>query len=101
MSDRAAVEHEIRHLLATERHTVRLSNALFGQFTGLFWKIATTQDERRALVDTPLYREAQARVREFQYRDADALARAAGEARSPIAGGDDGGTADASTRAAS
>jgi hypothetical protein len=67
----------------------------------LFWKLATTEAERRVLVDTPLFREAQARVREFQYRDADALARAAGEVRPQPPEDGARGSAETSPRVAS
>ena len=50
---------------------------LFQQGTGLFGKLAATEEERRALVQTELFRTAQKRVRELQYRDADALHAAA------------------------
>jgi hypothetical protein len=84
MTDRAAVEQEIRRLLATETRTTVLSNALFQQGTGLFWKIATTEAERRVLVDTPLFKDAQARVRDLQYRDADILSRATAVLRAEV-----------------
>lgn len=77
MIDRAAIEAEIRRLLATETRTTVLSNKLFQQGTGLFGQLAATEDERRALVGTDLFRQAQARVRALQYRDGDALRRAA------------------------
>ncbi|MBN9120896.1 MAG: hypothetical protein J0I06_17385 [Planctomycetes bacterium] len=76
MTEREQIEAEIRQLLATETRTTVLSNKLFQQGTGLFGKLAVTEDERRALVRSELFREAQARVRELQYRDADALREA-------------------------
>ena len=72
-STRDQIEAEIRSLLETEMNAVRLSNKLFQQGTGLFAQLATTEDERRALVRSELFRTAQARVRALQYRDADAL----------------------------
>jgi hypothetical protein len=77
MADREQTEAEIRHLLATETRTTVLSNKLFQQGTGLFARLATTEEERRALVQTELFRTAQSRVRELQYRDADVLREAA------------------------
>lgn len=77
MDTREQVENEIRELLTTETRTTVLSNKLFEQGTGLFGKLASTEEERRALVQTELFRTAQKRVRELQYRDADALREAA------------------------
>lgn len=82
MTDRAAIEAEIRHLLATETRTTVLSNKLFQQGTGLFGRLAPTEDERRVVFRSELFRQAQSRVRDLQYRDADALRRAA-EAEAP------------------
>lgn len=73
MLTREQIEAEIRCLLKTEERTTVLSNKLFQQGTGLFAQLATTEDERRALVRSELFRTAQARVRALQYRDADAL----------------------------
>lgn len=84
MTDPTAIETEIRRLLAAEDRTTVLSNALFQQGTGLFWRLAATEAERRALVETPLFAAAQARVRELQYRDAAALARAAAVIRAEL-----------------
>jgi hypothetical protein len=74
--NREAIEAEIRHVLATESRTTVLSNKLFQQGPGLFPKLASTDDERRELVKTSLFKEVQARVRELRYRDADALREA-------------------------
>ena len=76
MSDREPIEAEIRHLLATETRTTVLSNSLFQQGTGLFGRLAATEEERRAITRSELFRAAQARVRELQYRDADELSKA-------------------------
>jgi hypothetical protein len=73
---REEVEAEIRHLLATETRTVVLSNKLFQQGTGLFKQLWTTEDEKRAVMESELFRHALDRVRELQYRDAAALREA-------------------------
>jgi hypothetical protein len=52
MTAKEQIETEIRELLATETRTTVLSNRLFQQGTGLFAQLATTEDERRALVQT-------------------------------------------------
>ena len=76
MTNHDQTEAEIRGLLATETRTTVLSNKLFQQGTGLFAKLAATEDERRVLVRSELFRAAQGRVRDLQYRDADALREA-------------------------
>ena len=69
---RQEVEDRIRKLLATETRAVALSNQLFTP-DGLFNQIAHNEQERREIVKTELWRDAQARVRELQYREADVL----------------------------
>jgi hypothetical protein len=69
------VERQIRELLATETRAVVLSNKLFTP-DGLFNQIAHTEQERRDLVKTDLWRHAQARLRELQSQEAAALAEA-------------------------
>ncbi len=76
MTDRDTVEAEIRLLLTTETRTTVLSNKLFQQGTGLFARLAETEDERRVLVRSELFRAAQGRVRDLQYRDIEALREA-------------------------
>lgn len=78
MSNRQTVQSEIRQLLATETRTTVLSNKLFQQGTGLFARLWSTEEEKRAVMESDLFREAMDRVRDLQYRDAEAL-RAAGQ----------------------
>ena len=73
MDTREQIEAEIRGLLSAETRTTVLSNKLFQQGTGLFARLAETEEERRALVRTDLFRAAQRRVRDLQHRDAEAL----------------------------
>jgi len=73
---REEVEAEIRRLLATETRTVVLSNKLFQQGTGLFKQLWTTDEEKRAVMASDLFREAMERVRDLQYRDVEALREA-------------------------
>lgn len=76
MTDRELVEDEILALLRTETRTTLLSNKLFGQHTGLFCRLATDQEGRRAVSQSELFKQAQARVHELGRRDADALRKA-------------------------
>jgi len=69
MSEREQIEEQIRQLLATETSGILLSNRLFAP-GGLFGRLASTEDERRAVVHSPLFRQAQARISELQRKEA-------------------------------
>jgi hypothetical protein len=60
-----AGERAIREVLATETHPLAFSEKLFGP-RGLFGKLARTEEERKALTQSPLFKEAQARLRVLQ-----------------------------------
>jgi hypothetical protein len=74
MTDREQIEAEIHSLLQTETRATLLSNKLFSPPDGLFCRLGPTEAERRAIGRGELFRLAQKRVRELQYRDADRLA---------------------------
>lgn len=65
MADRQQVEERIRRLIATETSPVLFSNLLFTP-DGLFNQLAETEEERRALSQTPLFREALNRLWELE-----------------------------------
>lgn len=71
---REQVEAEIRRILATETSAVRLSNMLFTP-GGLFNKLYATPDEKRALLDSPLFDEANCRLSELQRQEAARLTK--------------------------
>ena len=66
------VEQHIREKLVTVKRAEVLSNALFSP-EGLFGQLAHTEAERRELVRTPLFRQAQARLSELERNAADLL----------------------------
>ena len=101
MSDRQTVEAEIRQLLATENRTTVLSNKLFQQGTGLFARLWATEDEKRDVMQSALFREAMDRVRDLQYRDAEALRAAGQDLKEKLPDTDFRPTLDSSPRAAS
>lgn len=76
MQDKAQVEAEIRRVLTTETSAVRLSNTLFTP-GGLFSKLFTTPAEKKAVLDSPLFDEAQKRLSELQRQEASRLQRPA------------------------
>jgi hypothetical protein len=63
--NRTAIEAEIRRVLDTETKAISLSNKLFRP-DGLFAQLAATEEERRELTKTPLFREAQERLSDLQ-----------------------------------
>jgi len=71
--ERTVVEERIRDLIATETRAVVLSNKLFTP-DGLFNQIAHNEAERREIVKTELWRDAQNRLRDLEYEEAATLA---------------------------
>ena len=69
MTKRERLEQQIREVLATETHAIPLSNKLFRP-GGLFNELATTEDERRIVVQSPLFKQAQRRFMELQQKEA-------------------------------
>ena len=74
MTRREQIEQQIRELLANETRAIPLSNQLFSQ-GALFSQLATSEEERRALIRTPLYQEARRRVSELQKEEAEAFSK--------------------------
>jgi len=75
MTDPAEIRAEIKRILATEMDAVRLSNALFTP-GGLFSRLFSTPEEKQAVMDSPLFDEAQKRLSELQRGEADRLVKA-------------------------
>jgi hypothetical protein len=69
-----SVEKQIQELLTMKLSASVLSNALFG-WNGLFGKIAHTEEERRQVACTPLFRQAQNRIMELSLSEAEELRR--------------------------
>jgi hypothetical protein len=70
MVDRERIEGEIRQALATATSAILLSNKLFAQDTGLFVLLGATEEERRAVAESPLFREAQQRLSALKKKEA-------------------------------
>jgi hypothetical protein len=73
---RGEVERIIREILATETQAVVLSNKLFTP-DGLFNRLADSEEERRVLSKSPLFREALARLSELKRKEVAELERIA------------------------
>jgi hypothetical protein len=82
---RDQVEAEIRRLLVDETSAIRLSNALFTP-GGLFSKLFSTREEKKAVIDSPLFDEANRRLSELQLQEASRLKRPEKPVVLPVAG---------------
>lgn len=83
MIQREQIEQQIREVLATETRAVSFSNRLFSQ-GGLFSQLATTTEERRALVQTDLFREANRRLSVLQQQEAAVFVQAVEQVRNGL-----------------
>lgn len=68
MTEREQLEADIRQLLVTETHAIRLSNRLFSPPDGLFCRIGwpLTPEQRRELAAGELFKAAQQRIQELE-----------------------------------
>src|SRR5260370_19273004 len=87
MTKREAIEQQIREVLANEAHDVPLSRKLFSP-DGLFSHLASTEAERRILVQSPLFKQAQRRFSALQRAEAEAFARIAEQVRAVLPQGE-------------
>jgi hypothetical protein len=87
MTEQERIETEIRKVLATESSAIRLSNKLFSP-EGLFNQVARTAEDRRAVIQTSLFREAQKKLAELREREAAEFARAVDEAQVALPAGE-------------
>jgi hypothetical protein len=67
MTKREHVEQQIREVLATEGQAIPLSNKLFRP-DGLFNELANTEEERRVVTRSALFKQAQKRLMELQQK---------------------------------
>lgn len=81
----AAIEREILGVLATETQAVALNAKLFSP-QGLFLRATPTRQDRQALLASPLYRRAQARLSELQRIEAAAFGHAVEGLRAALPG---------------
>jgi hypothetical protein len=72
--NRDDVEAQIRQLLSSETNYWKLSDMLFGP-DGLFGKLGSTVEERKFVGRSPLFRQAQKRIRDMEYEIAERLRR--------------------------
>ncbi len=72
MTEQEELEKRIGELLATETDPWTLSEQLFSD-AGLFSKLGKTEAERRAIIQTPLFKQALDRFHDLRDREADSL----------------------------
>jgi hypothetical protein len=74
MTKREQIEQQIRELLATESQALLLSDKLFSP-SGLFSQLASTEQERRTIARSTLFKEAQWRLTALQQAEAATFSR--------------------------
>lgn len=84
MTDKEKIEEAIRLVLASDLDAVSMSNKLFSQ-NGLFNLLGPTEEERRVIIQTRLFQEAQQYISELQRLEREAFAKAVKEARAQLA----------------
>jgi hypothetical protein len=72
--NREQIEKQIRDLLDSETSYWTLTDKLFGP-DGLFGKMGATVEARKIIGRSPLFREAQKRIRDMEYDIAERLQR--------------------------
>ena len=74
MKNQGTIEQRIRDALASEQDAISLSNRLFSP-DGLFNQLAASEVERRSIVETSLFKEAQHRLSVLKRKEAHDFAR--------------------------
>jgi hypothetical protein len=85
MTEHEQVEQQIRDVLAAETHAIPLSNKLFSP-DGLFNRLATTEEARRVVAQSDLFKEAMRRLTELQKKESAEFARAVQQAEAVVPG---------------
>src|SRR6478609_7275232 len=73
--NRQQIEQEILKVLDEEQTAVGISGKLFTP-DGLFSLLATSEEERRTLVQSELFKKSQKRFRELQFKEAEQFQQA-------------------------
>lgn len=69
MTDTLDLEAQVKCLLAADLTSTEFSNRVFGQFHGLFARMCNSAEDRKQLITSPIWKAAQARLRELETRD--------------------------------
>jgi hypothetical protein len=85
MSNRAQIERQIREVVANAADAFLLSQQLFTP-DGLFNQLASTEEERREVVKSPLFKQSQRRFSELQRKQAAEFAEAVKRVQDAVTG---------------
>jgi hypothetical protein len=69
MNEQEELERQIRELLTVDIDSIALSNRLFQQGTGLFARLGQTEEQRKEIVRSELWKLARERLNELERRD--------------------------------
>ncbi len=69
MNQREELESQIRELLTADIDSITLSQRLFQQGSGLFTLLGQTEEQRREVVRSELWKLSRARLHELERRD--------------------------------
>jgi hypothetical protein len=83
MTEQERIEELIREVVANEPHASILSDQLFRP-DGLFNQLAGTEEERRSVVQSPLFRQAQRRLLALQQQEAAEFKRTVEQAQGTL-----------------
>jgi hypothetical protein len=86
MNEREQIEQQIRDVVAKEIHAIPLSNKLFTP-DGLFSRLASTEEERRIVSQSSLFRQALKRLSELQQKEAAEFGRVVQQAQAGLPDG--------------
>jgi len=69
MNEREELERQIHELLRADIDSISLSQRLFQQGAGLFARLGQTEEQRREIVRSELWKLAKQRLHELERRD--------------------------------
>ena len=87
MTDRDQIEQQIREVLTTETRAIPLTQRLFSP-GGLFDRLAETEEERRLIAQSSLFKEALMHLNMIQRQEVEEFARAVEQVRATRSAGD-------------
>ncbi len=87
MTEKQRIEAQIRQVIAAEASAILLSDKLFSP-GGLFNQLARTEEERRVVVQSSLFKEAQERLATLRRHEAAEFVRIVEKAQAAVPDGD-------------
>ena len=65
----STLQSQVEALLVADLTSTDFSNRVFGQFHGLFARMCPNSEDRKLLIASPIWKAAQARLRELESQD--------------------------------